>query len=189
MHTLVPKTLTIQRSDSSGCCSTTSLGGISSPRASRSRESQPVISSQLGSNPTHLLRVSQLQSYSRRIFQMQIRLSERHAGLLHIRTRFVPKPSPHLNQPPHETTAPPVSHHPPISAFFYISPANHVKIIGELRPKSKFLGNSVSTTMEGENRVTLLGKPEDGGTSLVFFMRLAHSLTILAADRVCDHDA
>jgi len=56
-----------------------------------------------------------------------------------------------------------VSHHPPISAFFYISPANHVRIIGELRPKSKFLGNSVSTTMEGENRVTLLGKPDDGG--------------------------
>lgn len=55
-----------------------------------------------------------------------------------------------------------VSHHPPISAFFYISPANHVSIIGELRPKSKFLGNSVSTTMEGENRVTLLGKPDDG---------------------------
>jgi len=55
-----------------------------------------------------------------------------------------------------------VSHHPPVSAFFYISPANRVKIIGELRPKSRFLGNSVSTTMEGENRVTLLGKPEDG---------------------------
>jgi oxysterol-binding protein-related protein 8 len=55
-----------------------------------------------------------------------------------------------------------VSHHPPISAFFYISPENHVMILGELRPKSKFLGNSVSTTMEGENRVTLLGKPEDG---------------------------
>ncbi|KAG7090690.1 hypothetical protein E1B28_009787 [Marasmius oreades] len=55
-----------------------------------------------------------------------------------------------------------VSHHPPISAFFYISPANRVCILGELRPKSKFLGNSVSTTMEGENRVTLLGKPEDG---------------------------
>ncbi|CAA7264684.1 unnamed protein product [Cyclocybe aegerita] len=55
-----------------------------------------------------------------------------------------------------------VSHHPPISAFFYISPQNHVSIVGELRPKSKFLGNSVSTTMEGENRVTLLGKPEDG---------------------------
>jgi len=55
-----------------------------------------------------------------------------------------------------------VSHHPPISAFYYTSPANHVTIRGELRPKSKFLGNSVSTTMEGENRVFLLGKPEDG---------------------------
>lgn len=55
-----------------------------------------------------------------------------------------------------------VSHHPPISAFFYISPANRVCVLGELRPKSKFLGNSVSTTMEGENRVTLLGKTEDG---------------------------
>jgi hypothetical protein len=56
-----------------------------------------------------------------------------------------------------------VSHHPPISAFYYISPANGVSILGELRPKSKFLGNSVSTTMEGENRVTLLGSPDDGG--------------------------
>lgn len=55
-----------------------------------------------------------------------------------------------------------VSHHPPVSAFFYISPANKVSILGELRPKSKFLGNSVSTQMEGENRVRLLGKPEDG---------------------------
>ncbi|KIY45736.1 Oxysterol-binding protein [Fistulina hepatica ATCC 64428] len=55
-----------------------------------------------------------------------------------------------------------VSHHPPVSAFFYITPENRVSIIGELRPKSKFLGNSVSTTMEGENRVTLLGLPEDG---------------------------
>ncbi|KAF8736647.1 hypothetical protein AX14_014217 [Amanita brunnescens Koide BX004] len=55
-----------------------------------------------------------------------------------------------------------VSHHPPISAFFYISPANRVKIIGELKPKSRFLGNSVATVMDGENRVTLLGKPDDG---------------------------
>ncbi|CDO74787.1 hypothetical protein BN946_scf185001.g35 [Trametes cinnabarina] len=54
-----------------------------------------------------------------------------------------------------------VSHHPPVSAFYYVSPANKVCVIGELRPKSKFLGNSVSTTMEGENRVYLLGRPED----------------------------
>lgn len=58
---------------------------------------------------------------------------------------------------------PTVSHHPPISAFYYVSPQNKVCVIGELRPKSKFLGNSVSTTMEGENRVYLLGRPEDKG--------------------------
>ncbi|KZS90261.1 Oxysterol-binding protein [Sistotremastrum niveocremeum HHB9708] len=55
-----------------------------------------------------------------------------------------------------------VSHHPPISAYFYISPANKIRIIGELRPKSKFLGNSVSTVMEGENRVYLMARPGDG---------------------------
>lgn len=55
-----------------------------------------------------------------------------------------------------------VSHHPPVSAFYYVSPANKVAIVGELRPKSKFLGNSVSTTMEGENRVYLMDRPDDG---------------------------
>ena len=56
-----------------------------------------------------------------------------------------------------------VSHHPPVSAFYYISPANKLAILGELRPKSKFLGNSVSTVMEGENRILLMGRPDDGG--------------------------
>ncbi|KIP04051.1 hypothetical protein PHLGIDRAFT_121031 [Phlebiopsis gigantea 11061_1 CR5-6] len=55
-----------------------------------------------------------------------------------------------------------VSHHPPVSAFYYISPANKLAILGELRPKSKFLGNSVSTVMEGENRILLMGRPDDG---------------------------
>ncbi|KIO23185.1 hypothetical protein M407DRAFT_244881 [Tulasnella calospora MUT 4182] len=55
-----------------------------------------------------------------------------------------------------------VSHHPPISAYFYISPHNKVRIAGELRPKSRFLGNSVATMMEGENRVLLMGRPDDG---------------------------
>ena len=59
-----------------------------------------------------------------------------------------------------------VSHHPPISAFYYVSPANKVAIVGELRPKSKFLGNSVSTTMEGESRITLTDRPEDAGKRL-----------------------
>ena len=57
-----------------------------------------------------------------------------------------------------------VSHHPPVSAFYYVTPANKVCIVGELRPKSKFLGNSVSTQMDGENRVYLMGRPSDGRT-------------------------
>jgi hypothetical protein len=59
-----------------------------------------------------------------------------------------------------------VSHHPPISAFYYVSPGNKIAIVGELRPKSKFLGNSVSTVMEGQSRITLLGRPEDSGKSI-----------------------
>ncbi|KAK4689514.1 hypothetical protein P7C73_g599, partial [Tremellales sp. Uapishka_1] len=55
-----------------------------------------------------------------------------------------------------------VSHHPPVSAFFYVSPKNGVLITGELKPKSRFLGNSAATIMEGQNRVRLLRKPEDG---------------------------
>ena len=62
---------------------------------------------------------------------------------------------------------PTVSHHPPVSAYFYISPANKVRIVGELRPKSKFLGNSVSTIMEGENRLTFTDRPEDGGKPII----------------------
>ncbi len=61
-----------------------------------------------------------------------------------------------------------VSHHPPVSAFYYVSPANKVSIVGEFRPKSKFLGNSVATLMEGENRISLLGRPEDSGKSIAY---------------------
>nr|XP_019011409.1 oxysterol-binding protein family [Kwoniella pini CBS 10737]OCF50190.1 oxysterol-binding protein family [Kwoniella pini CBS 10737] len=55
-----------------------------------------------------------------------------------------------------------VSHHPPVSAFFYISPKNGLLVTGELKPKSKFLGNSAATIMEGEDRIRLLDRPEDG---------------------------
>lgn len=94
-----------------------------------------------------------------------------------------------------------VSHHPPISAFFYISPGNHVSILGELQPKSKFLGNSVSTNMEGENRITLLGRPEDGGECdstccLLCLVQLTHRENVIcschltrAVLRVCHHHA
>lgn len=56
----------------------------------------------------------------------------------------------------------PVSHHPPISAYFYVSPENDLMIYGELKPKSKFLGNSAANQMGGENRVVLLDRLEDG---------------------------
>lgn len=55
-----------------------------------------------------------------------------------------------------------VSHHPPISAYYYISPENNLLIYGDLRPKSKFLGNSAATLMGGESCVALLGQPGDG---------------------------
>ncbi|KAK8854831.1 hypothetical protein IAR55_003570 [Kwoniella newhampshirensis] len=59
-----------------------------------------------------------------------------------------------------------VSHHPPVSAFFYVSPKNGLLITGELKPKSKFLGNSAATIMEGEDRIRLLKRPEDGEYSI-----------------------
>jgi len=55
-----------------------------------------------------------------------------------------------------------VSHHPPISAYYYVSPENNVLIYGDLRPKSKFLGNSAATIMGGESHVVLLNKLDDG---------------------------
>lgn len=55
-----------------------------------------------------------------------------------------------------------VSHHPPISAYYYVSPANNLIIWGELKPKSKFLGNSAATLMGGENRVVMLDRLDDG---------------------------
>ncbi|KLT38849.1 hypothetical protein CC85DRAFT_289140 [Cutaneotrichosporon oleaginosum] len=55
-----------------------------------------------------------------------------------------------------------VSHHPPISAFFYVSPKNGILVTGELKPKSRFLGNSAATIMEGEDRIRFLNRPDDG---------------------------
>jgi len=42
-----------------------------------------------------------------------------------------------------------VTHHPPCSAFFYASPENNIIINGYISPKSKFLGNSVASILEG----------------------------------------
>ncbi|CAN6674202.1 oxysterol-binding protein homolog 7 [Trichomonascus vanleenenianus] len=41
------------------------------------------------------------------------------------------------------------SHHPPKSSYFYMSPENHIRVDGTLVPKSRFLGNSAASIMEG----------------------------------------
>ena len=64
-----------------------------------------------------------------------------------------------------------VSHHPPMSAYFYIAPEHHIRIDGLLKPRSKFLGNrygprfpslsnktSAGTIMEGRAVLTLLNR-------------------------------
>ncbi|WFD42784.1 hypothetical protein MPSI1_001434 [Malassezia psittaci] len=55
-----------------------------------------------------------------------------------------------------------VSHHPPVSAFYYVSGDNNIIIYGDIRPRSKFLGNSAATLMGGETNVAMLNRPEDG---------------------------
>ena len=41
------------------------------------------------------------------------------------------------------------SHHPPKSSYFFLAPEHHIRIDGTLKPRSKFLGNSVGSFMEG----------------------------------------
>lgn len=59
-----------------------------------------------------------------------------------------------------------VSHHPPISAFTLLNQKNCIFISGTVNPKSKFHGNSTSTAMRGETRVTFTNRPEE-----VYFIR------------------
>lgn len=41
------------------------------------------------------------------------------------------------------------SHHPPKSSYFFMAPEHHIRIDGTLKPRSKFLGNSAGSMMEG----------------------------------------
>jgi len=41
------------------------------------------------------------------------------------------------------------SHHPPKSSYFFMAPEHRIRIDGTLKPRSKFLGNSVGSFMEG----------------------------------------
>ncbi|KAF9361193.1 hypothetical protein BGX34_007280 [Mortierella sp. NVP85] len=54
-----------------------------------------------------------------------------------------------------------VSHHPPISAYYYACPEHNLTILGDLKPKSKFLGNSAATLMQGEIKVSFTNRPRE----------------------------
>jgi hypothetical protein len=52
-----------------------------------------------------------------------------------------------------------VSHHPPISGYFFCNPAHHTTITGNFRPKSKFLGNSAASLMHGTTHIYFTNRP------------------------------
>ncbi|KAI8923433.1 hypothetical protein BC831DRAFT_471286 [Entophlyctis helioformis] len=52
-----------------------------------------------------------------------------------------------------------VSHHPPVSAYYYANPENGVRITGECKPRARFLGNSAATMMEGGSTVSFSAHP------------------------------
>lgn len=54
-----------------------------------------------------------------------------------------------------------VSHHPPNSAYFYINPSHGLIAEGNFCPKSKFLGNSVVSLMEGMTKLYFLDRPKE----------------------------
>lgn len=56
------------------------------------------------------------------------------------------------------------SHHPPKSSYFFMAPEHHIRVDGTLKPRSKFLGNSAASMMEGISylRFTNRGKNPGG---------------------------
>lgn len=53
------------------------------------------------------------------------------------------------------------SHHPPKSSYFFMAPEHHIRIDGTLKPRSKFLGNSAASMMEGTAILRFLNRGED----------------------------
>ncbi|KAK8050224.1 oxysterol-binding protein [Apiospora phragmitis] len=53
------------------------------------------------------------------------------------------------------------SHHPPKSSYFYLVPDHHIRVDGTLKPRSKFLGNSAASMMEGTAILSLLNRGKD----------------------------
>ncbi|OAA32668.1 Oxysterol-binding protein [Moelleriella libera RCEF 2490] len=61
------------------------------------------------------------------------------------------------------------SHHPPKSSYFYMAPDYHIRIDGTLKPRSRFLGNSAASLMEGVAYLSFLnrGKNENIGEQYI----------------------
>lgn len=53
------------------------------------------------------------------------------------------------------------SHHPPKSSYFYMAPDHNIRVDGTLKPRSRFLGNSAASMMEGIAFLTLLNRGKD----------------------------
>ncbi|KAK4240842.1 Oxysterol-binding protein-like protein OBPalpha [Achaetomium macrosporum] len=53
------------------------------------------------------------------------------------------------------------SHHPPKSSYFYMVPGHHIRVDGTLKPRSKFLGNSAASMMEGIAILSILNRGKD----------------------------
>lgn len=149
------------------CSNITSLVGISNPRASRSREHNPLPTLSFDSVSFAPFKRCRYNPVLGEFFRCRYDYPNGTQGF------YIAEQGMCIflcDHPPgtHPFPLAAVSHHPPISAFYYVSPANKVAIVGELRPKSRFLGNSVSTVMEGQSRITLLGRPEDSGKSIAY---------------------
>ncbi|EFX03307.1 oxysterol-binding protein [Grosmannia clavigera kw1407] len=54
------------------------------------------------------------------------------------------------------------SHHPPKSSYFYMAPEHHIRVDGTLKPRSRFLGNSAASIMEGTAVLSLLNRKKNG---------------------------
>jgi len=53
------------------------------------------------------------------------------------------------------------SHHPPVSAFYFVNPRCNLVVEGDVKPKSRFLLNSVASLMEGFMSIRLLNLEEE----------------------------
>lgn len=60
------------------------------------------------------------------------------------------------------------SHHPPKSSYFFMAPEHNIRIDGALKPRSKFLGNSAASLMEGVGVLRFMNRGRTQGGERYF---------------------